>query len=534
MALKKNTSQNVQAVAIGLAERDLVVLTLERSGGKQVVNCLRKTWRKTARDLGSDQGQAELTTALVELSNELKLAGLPLHVALSSDFCVTRVISGENEAVQRELHELCERSRVYLSLGVGDKTYAISEAPIDARRKHVWVSVANLRVVTAIYAAFNAARLSLVRVEHSLGALSRLVHASQADETNPLLAIDVSQRVVDVGICFKGQLLLDYRPSGANAKESAGIIITRHTKRLQRYLDRLLKRESAQINRICLCGDIPDIDDARQKLEEKTEMTVQLLDPSMAAGEWELSEEVAHDHRVCAAFGMLLCQSRREPATLYPNLLDPLTEAHRGPLLRKVMKLAWPVIGTIAASIAVSAGSLMKQWDCKSVEAEVAALEDSAAVVARNQRELGQVDLRLKQLQLIQGRIEQPNIDKLISSVGQSLPRGVWLQGFQADRVGEVTISGTSHSQDGVFEFVRYLRSIPNLSSIALESTSQTLLSTGPAVQFVVKATSKATAEDSKSLQAPTAARSARSDAQELVERLQRAGVLIRGEVILR
>lgn len=534
MALKKNTSQNLQAVSIGLAESDLVVLTLERVGGQQVVNCLRKTWRKSARDLGTDQGQAELTAALIELAAELKLQGLPLHLALSSDFCVTRVISGESDAVHRELQELCERSRVYLSLGVGEKTYAISEAAIDARRKHMWVSVANLRVVTAIYAAFNAAKLSLVRVEHSLGPLSRLVHALQSDETNPVLAIDVSQRVVDVGICFRGQLLLDYRPSGSNAKESAGIIITRHTKRLQRYLDRLLKRESAQINRICLCGDIPDIGDARQRLEEKTEMTVQLLDPSMAAGEWQLAQEVAHDHRVCAAYGMLLSQFQRDASSSFPNLLDPLTASHRGPLLKQIVKLTWPVIGTIAASIAISAAGMLKHWDCQTIDAEMTALEDSASLVARNQRELNQIDLRLAQLHGIKDRLEQPSFDKMVASIGQSLPRGVWLQGFQADRIGEVTISGTSHSQDGVFEFVRYLRNIPNLSSVALESTAQTLLATGPAVQFVVKATSKIPNESSKAARAPQIPRSARSDAQDLVERLQRAGVLIRGEVILR
>ncbi len=534
MAFKKNNSPNLQAVAIGIAAQELFALTLERVGTQQVVNCVRKKWRKTARDLGTDQGQAELTAALTELASEVKLQGLPLHVALSSDFCVTRVVSGENEAVQREVQELCERSRAYLSLGVGEKTYAISEAVIDARRKHTWVSVANQRVLTAIFGAFNAARLSLVRIEHSLSALSRLVHEMHADDANPVLAIDLSQRVVDVGICFKGQLLLDYRPSGANAKESAGIIITRHTKRLQRYLDRLMKRESAQINRICMCGDLPDLGDARQKLEEKTAMAVQLLDPSMVAGDWHLMEDVAHDHRICGAFGMLLMQCRRGGQTEYPNLLDSLTAGQRGPLLKKVIQLTWPVMATAAASIALSIGGTLKQWECARQEADLEATAQDFALVGRHQQELQRIDSRIAHLSKITDRIEQPSFDKMMSSVGQSLPRGVWLQAFHADRAGEVTISGTSHSQDGVFEFMRHLRNIPNLSSIALESTAQTLLSTGPAVQFVVKASSKTAEKSVVNTKPPIVPRSARTDAQDLVDRLQRAGVLIRGEVILR
>ncbi len=536
---RKNATQNIQAVAIGLAERDLIALTLERVDGQQVVHCTRKTWRKTARDLGTPTGKAELVASLTELASELKLQGVPLHVALSSDFCVTRVISGENESVQRELQELCERSRVYLSLGVGDKTYAISEAAIDQRRRHVWVSVANLRVVTTIFEAFKETKLNLVRLEHSLGALSRLVHQQKADVTNPVLAIDVSQRVVDVGICFKGQLLLDYRPSGTNAKDSAGIIITRHTKRLQRYLDRLLKRESADFKRICLCGDIPDIGSAREKLEEKATIEVQLLDPSMAAGDWQLDEDVAHDHRLCGAFGMLLAQFQRDKSQAYPNLLDPLTAAHRGPLVRQIVKLAWPVIGTIAASMGIMTYGITQQWKCSAIEAELATLEDGSALVNRHQREIQGIEQQITHLSNIRSRLPHANWDKLMATVGHSLPRGVWLDSFQADRIGEVTIAGTSHTQDGVFEFIRHLKSIPNLSSVALESTAQTILSTGPAVQFVLKATPRGPADVSKNMKTatskvPPAPRSAKADAEDLVERLQRAGVLIRGEVILR
>lgn len=488
---RQKPSQQVQAISIGLSERDIVVLVLEKHGAEQRVRSIRKTWRKAARDLGSDAGKIELRDAVAELANEIHLQGVPLHLALSSDFCVTRVVSGENEAVQREVQELCERSRVYLSLGVGEKTYAITESIIDPRRKHVWVSVANLQVIQNIFEAFHEAKLSIVRVEHSLSAISRVAHAVRADVNQPVLVIDVSQRVVDVGISFNGQLLLDYRPSGTNAKESAGIIVARHTKRLQRYLDRLLKRESAPIQSINLCGDVPDIEDVRLKLAEKTGMTVQLLDASMAVDQWILDDEVAHDHRVCSAFGLLLAQFDRSSKQVYPNLLDPFIEASRGPMLRRLLKLTWPVLTTVAASLLIYAGALQQQWEANSHESEMAALDDEANRFASTQRELMGIDTRLNHLRVIQTKLTKSDWNQLVTRVGQSLPRGVWMQGIQADRIGDVTISGTSHTQDGVFEFMRHLRSVPTLNSVALESTSQTILSTGPAVQFTVKAVSR-------------------------------------------
>jgi hypothetical protein len=51
-----------------------------------------------------------------------------------------------------------------------------------------------------------------------------------------------------------------------------------------------------------------------------------------------------------------------------------------------------------------------------------------------------------------------------------------------------VTIGGTSHSEDGLFELVEHLRKIPDLWRVALESTQQSHLESGPAIQFSLSA----------------------------------------------
>ena len=479
-------------VAIGLTSNDLTLLILEKSltGDISRVRDRHLVWRKEAADLHSEQGQKELTSALIELAGIEKLQGVPIHIALSSDLCVTRVISGDNDHVRQELHELIERSSGYLSLGVGDKLTAVSEAAIDARRRHVWVTVANRAIMEALDDAFEAARLKVVRIEHSLAALSRVVQATGDDADAPVIVIDVADSGVDVGISYNGQLLLDYRPSGSNAKDSVGVIIARHTKRLQRYIDRLLRGKSP-ISRVCICGKTEDVGNVREqleKLEEAGEITLRLLTPGNVPTGWDLTEEAANDSSLTADLGILLEQTAGSIANDYPNLLDPLRESRRRPILKPLLRMGWPILATIAASILVWSVTLFEAIETRIFESQLTSLEEDVERVNRLHQEAVVARSRVAHLQRIADSLEMRPWDQLIQRVGQSLPRGVWLESIQVDRAGNVTIGGTSNSEDGLFELVEHLRKVPDLWRVALESTQQNHLENGPAIQFALSA----------------------------------------------
>lgn len=479
-------------VAIGLTSNDLTLLILEKSPSGEInrVRNRHLVWKKEAVDLHSELGQKELTEALNRLATEEKLQGVPIHIALSSDLCVTRVISGENEHVRQELQELVERSNGYLSLGVGEKMTAVSEAPIDARRRYVWVTVANREAMEALDDAFEAARLKVVRIEHSLAALSRVVQATGDDVEAPVIVIDVADSGVDVGISFNGQLLLDYRPSGTNAKDSVGTIIVRHTKRLQRYIDRLL-REKSQISRVCLCGKAEDVVNVREQLEELEaagEITLRLLTPGNVPTGWNLSDEAAADSSLTADLGILLEQTAGVVANEYPNLMDPLRESRRRPILKPLLRMSWPILATIAASILIWSVTLFEAIETKIFESKLTSLEDDVARVNRLHQEAIVARARVAHLQKIADSLEMRPWDQLIDRVGRSLPRGVWLESIQVDRAGNVTIGGSSHSEDGLFELVEHLRKVPDLWTVALESTQQGFEQRGPVIQFSLSA----------------------------------------------
>jgi len=491
--MARNRQQLERRAVINLTQRELTLLLLEKAPDDAEARCRHRriVWRQEAHSLKSDDGRRELTAALTRLAVEEKLSGLPLHVTLNGDLCVTRVVSGENDAVRQGVQELIERSRGYLSLGPGEKITATSAAAIDARRRHVWVSVASRAAIENIAAAFEAARLKLIRIEHSLATMSRVMQAIHEDAENPALLIEVTQGSVDVGISYKGQLLLDYRPSGQQARENVSLIVMRHTKRLQRYLDKLLKAGSRPIRTICVSGEKEVAELVREQfleLPESRNLSLKLIEPRDVSAEWDFADTTGSDCTLTSSLGCLLrLTAPGQEASPYPDLLEPVREHRRGPELRKLLRAAWPVAATVAASILLGGLAFLKQLDCRELEAQVAVLENDLGAVTNLQREVMTLEAEHQHLVHIRDSLRPPVWKETLVSVGTCLPQGVWLREMGADRTGSLLISGSSHSEDGVFEFLRHLRSVPRFNGVALESTQQAQSGQGPTVQFAVR-----------------------------------------------
>lgn len=487
---RKRGRQRERIVSVGLTGHDLTIVVLERGSGDSPDRVRHRhiVWRVEATDLASEQGQAELRAAVTRLAVEEKLQGVPIHLALSGDFCVTRVISGESEQVRREVRQVVDRSQVYLSLGVGSKVTAVTESAIDARRRHAWITVANRRIVEIVYEAFEAARLNLVRIEHTVAALSRVVQATGDDADAPVLVVDVCDNGVDVAIAHRGHLLLDYRPSGTNARECVGTIVGRHTKRLQRYIDRLLRGSSAALAKICICGESEDMERVCWNVVQQSDLPVRELTPACLPREWELDEEAASDSSLTANLGMLLEQTSGDVVNEYPNLLDPLRETMRGPIVGTLVKAGWPVVATLVMSLLLTVASVVQQFRAGSLERELAGIEDESVELDNTRLQLTAVQMEIDSLETMRRQLRLAPWSDMMTRIGQCLPGGVWLNEFRCQGQTGLTISGTSFSEDAVFEFVDHLRTVPDLANVSLESTQRTTEHSGPALKFTVMA----------------------------------------------
>ena len=479
-------------VTVGINEHELTLLVLERSadGSNARVRHRHIEWRQDQETLTSEAGFQNLSAALTKLAQEEKLQGIPVVVSLSNDYCVTRVISGENEQVRDELREVTDRSSRYISLGVGQKLTAISETAIDARQKRVWVTVANQNVLDTLDQIFTAAKLKIVRIEHSLAALCRMVNHTGDDEDAPVILIDLVDSGVDVGISYRGQLLLDYRPSGAQAREDIGLIVSQHTKRLQRYINRLL-RSNVDVSRVYVCGESDDVIRMCEQFAElcgSDTIELRVLEPSLISCDWQIAEDAKHDSALTSGLGTLLEQTGEAGDNEYPNLLEPLRGLQKKPTLKALLRFGWPMLVPMAAALLLSLTTGGETYLSDEVEEKLARLEENVAEVEHLEMEARAARTTLNHLEAIAAHAGIAPWQRLLGRVGQSMPRGVWMESFTVDSNGQITVSGTSFTEDGVFDFVRHLRGVPQVWNVALESTRPTSAAGGAATSFSVRA----------------------------------------------
>ena len=151
MAKRQKTAlRTIFAIEVGPSQLYFARVTEAASGDETDVQTYAMTWRREASSIHTETGAAELAAAMKQLVSMQRLGGQQIYLTLNSEFCVTRVVTGTEDQVRREMAALEERSSRYLSLGQGPKTIAASIQQIDARHQHALLTVANQKVPNTI------------------------------------------------------------------------------------------------------------------------------------------------------------------------------------------------------------------------------------------------------------------------------------------------------------------------------------------------------------------------------------------------
>jgi hypothetical protein len=69
------------------------------------------------------------------------------------------------------------------------------------------------------------------------------------------------------------------------------------------------------------------------------------------------------------------------------------------------------------------------------------------------------------------------------------MPDDVWLDRLAFQDAHTATFAGASYTDGGVYDFVNYLKQVPDISEIALESTGVGQTATGPTTNFNLQVT---------------------------------------------
>lgn len=482
---KNNRSKNKRRtddlwVSIEVAFSDLRLFVFDSSKEDGAIRTDKLTWRNSATLLHSDDGVRELTSGIKTLIDRNQLSGANVWLALNSDFCVTRVTAGENDDVKKELRELEERSALYLSLGTGDNKLAETARALDARSQQVWLTVVNQRTLDAILNSFAHANVRVQLVEHSMISLARVIGRLNHDADEPVLILEINERGVDVGISFGGELLLDYRPGGVTTTEEITEVVTRHLERLQRFCRRKFRHATGDIRRIYLRGE-PEVVDAMQN-----EFSVggKFVAETIQAD--TVYNAARYSHEFATVTGLNLLHELAPERRYSPNLVADLNALIREPLGPALCKIGWPLAAAVLLTIGIFGAAWYQEREAGKVQAELDSLASAKSRVEQLRSELDQARDRFENLKTIKSQVYPVRWHKLIANVGDKLPEGTWLDKITVDSNGNAFLIGPSNSEDGIYEFVKNLKTVPDLTDVALEGTQPTVVDGEPVTSYEI------------------------------------------------
>jgi len=456
------------------------------SEDKVVTRSLR--WRKEATSLHTDRGEQELTEAFQSLIADERLTGARVRIALGGEFCVTRVITGPTDDVRREFAELEERSLRYLTLGPGRKALASNIQQLDARHQYALLAVANQRTLDLLMRIAEVVNLQIESIEPSLMALSRAQAKLQSACQEACLMIQLDEDVAELGICHNGRLLLDYRPGGNTNAENVADVVAQHLSRLQRYLERYHSYLNTQLKHVYLAGDADAVACARKKFAKLPEFEVHVLEPGDLDMQWQ-HVDAAPGTNLAAALGTAMALYHSGAEEQGPNLIASTLAQLREPMRPILIRSLMPVAAVLLIAATLLALHL-KQWgEVVSLRAELDEFTPLRVRATELRLNLLAAETKIKQLDGLAGRLPQPNWQQILSRINQSMPDDVWLDRLTFRDGRSAAISGASYTDGGVYDFVGYLKQVPDIAEIALESTGVRPSATGPTTNFDLQVT---------------------------------------------
>jgi hypothetical protein len=489
-----------------LSSTDLGVVELQKSTSAGQPDELSSTlccWRRNASSLNTSEGLTELTDAFREIARQYSMHGAEVRVVLSGEFCVMRTIRGAADTVRQELQQLEQRSRLYLSLGPGEKVLVSNIQALDARHAHAIAAVCNRSTLETIQSAAEAAGLEIAVIEPSLSALNRAVSRLSEPPVGAYLLVHLNPSGMEVGVCHEGQLLLDYRPGGRTAVVDLPNLLETHLNRLSRHVGRYLRTAPPELSHIYLCGDEEAVQTATKQFRRHAKLTICHVRPADVKATWELGNEAVGDI-TAAALGGLLAAYLPSVDSDAPNLMQHIINCKREPLRPALVRSAIPLAAVLLAMATLSVINARNEQTLVQMQSELDTLAIAEARATELKSQLMASRRKLTELEYLAAQLPSELGDDLIKRLAGCMPSDVWLSRLEVVDRSTVRLQGSSYLEAGVYDFVRWLEQAPGLSEVALKGTSPASSSAGPTTSFELEV-SLAEWEDSSTPQSKAA-----------------------------
>jgi Tfp pilus assembly PilM family ATPase len=471
---------------IELSSNDLGIVELNRSTASAGVDEVTSTavcWRRNAASLTADEGRAELTAAFREVARQHAMHGAEIRVVLGGEFCVMRTFRGTVESVRSELQRLEQRSRLYLSLGPGEKVLVSNTQALDARHAHALAAVCNQATLETIQMAAEAAGLEIAVIEPSLAALCRAVNRLAETPTGSYLVVNINPSGMEVCVCHEGQLLLDYRPGGRTAGVDLPTLLETHLNRLSRHVGRYLRTSAPELKQIYLCGEPDAVQSAIKQFKRRSALEVRHVRPVDVKATWEINRDSAAQV-TAAALGALLGAYLPGGEVDAPNLMQHIIDCKREPLRPKLVRSALPIAATLLAMATLSVINAREEQVLEGMRTELGGLAVAQARATELRLQLLSSKGKLIQLEELASQLPEELGDALLKRLAGCMPSDVWLSKVEIIDKSSIRLSGASYLEAGVYDFVRWLEQAPGFAEVALKGTSPGSSPNGPTTSF--------------------------------------------------
>ena len=465
----------------------LALVVLSAEGGDKVITRSIE-WRKSATSLQTDQGENELTEAFRSLVAEERLAGAKVRIALSGELCVTRVVTGPTDHVRKEFTELEDRSLHYLTLGPGRKALAGMTQQLDARHQHALLAVANQRTLDLLMRIAEAVGVHIEAIEPSLIALGRCQAHLQAGCQEACLIVQLDESGAELGVCHQGRLLLDYRPGGQTNAENIADIVDQHRSRLERYLERYYARCDAKLQQVYLTGDPATIARAQNRFARLAQLRVEVLNPADLNCDWQHTGD-APGTDMSAVLGVALSLYPAAAEQQGPNLIESTLAQLRPPMRPVLIRSLAPLAAVVLVAITLFGLHLRETVAIAELRSELDRLSPVRGRAIELGLQLTAADTKLTQLKELERRLPKRDWQGLLARIRQSMPDDVWLERLTLADSRSASLTGASYTDTGIYDFVDYLKGVPDLADIALQGTGVGHSPTGPTTSFDLQLT---------------------------------------------
>ena len=392
-------------------------------------------------------------------------------LSLDGDICVNRITLGTSDAVDHELSTLQSRVPRYLQLGPGEKVTGLLRTQIDAQTHYAATSVANHSVMRMIYDTLRDNDVEVAWAEPSLISVARLIGYTSRDSNNPILIADGTGTRWDVGIIHQGRLILDYRPAAAKTVEELQVTLDGHHSRLQRYCHRHLGIDGGKLEKLLLCGTAEKVSHAAKLFKNSPEFDEVVLCVPPCEQLYDISDEDCESHcvpAVASVLPLMLGVTVNE----VPDLLRDVRRAPDLSLPIQIIRVAWPAM--VAALFLIISFTMLHYARTHATHVKHGSQQVQAQVIATKSRmaELARKRELLEHFKSVERQSDEPDWIAQFQRITQSLPDLAKLNEFRIESGTHVRLEGTVLEERVVYEILEELRDLPEISEVALHSTT--------------------------------------------------------------